>query len=122
MGATAAAGAALAGMDRPTRIVVSAAIGSAALQATMTPPPVNLVTGMVLMVVAPGFVVARGAFTGDAVFLVVVSVATSLALDVLTASLLLYLRLWSGERFAVSMALVTVVAALVTLRTQRSIP
>ena len=106
-------------MDRLTRAIVKTAIGCAIVQALGPPLPLGIVTSFVLLLLAPGFVLVRSTRIDDPVFLVVLTVAASMALDVLTASLLLYLRMWSEPRFAVSMGLVTVIAAALVTRTQR---
>jgi hypothetical protein len=107
-----AARVALADVDPPTRAVVAVAVGCAGVQALQPAPPLSIVTSVVLLLLAPGFVVARSAHLDDPLLLLVVTVAASMALDVLMATLLLYLRVWSVPAFALSMGLVTVVAAI----------
>lgn len=114
-----AAAAALTKMDRATCAAVVMALGCAALQATGPSPPLSIVTSFVLLFIAPGFVLVRSTLIDDPVFLAVLTVAASLALDVLTASLLLYLRMWSEPGFAVSMGLVTVIAAALVTHSER---
>lgn len=114
-----AAEAPAAGLDGATRIAIKAALCCAVLQAFGPPRPFSVVTSFVLLVLAPGFVLARGLRVDDPVLLIVLTVATSMTLDVLTATLLLYLGIWSAPTFAVSMGLVTVMAAVLIARVQR---
>lgn len=108
-------GARLRAWSTARRLGVFAALLVAALApatvAVGAPQPVRLVFGLALIAWAPGHCAAVATKVWDPFLFVVVTIAVSLSLCVVTSSTLLYLGIWSASTTMLAIGLITAAIA-----------
>jgi hypothetical protein len=99
----------------PTDLAILAGLGvlMPSVAAMQPVQPIRALAAASVLMILPGLAVARLLRLADPVLLVLVSVAGSLALTVLTSTSLMYAGIWSWQLALVLLGAITVVVAAV---------